>query len=253
MTCSIAIDIGNTRTHLGLISPDNRTCLKRIDFSSVQIEKNLLDAVNDLTEACNREIKCIIVSGGIRNAVERSLEILSQSCKNVFEFKYTRSFPVRFEYKDVSVLGSDRIAHALYGNFAFPGQSLIIIGSGTAITADLLIKGKFMGGAILPGINMQLNSLHRSTDALPDVYPEGDFSLPGKSTEQCILTGVMNGTAGALEKIINRYKEIFPEENFRIIASGGAWTKLEDIVKFRAEFFPDMTLLGVSLFPCCSG
>ncbi|NLG18441.1 MAG: type III pantothenate kinase [Fibrobacter sp.] len=250
MICSIAIDIGNTRTHLGLISPDNRTCLKRSDFPSVQTQEHILAAVNDLAETCNREIKYITVSGGIRNAVIQSLETLRKSYENVHEFKYTQGLPVRFEYKDVSVLGSDRIAHALYGNFAFPGQSLIIIGSGTAITVDLLIKNEFRGGVILPGLNMQLNSLHISTDALPDVSLKGDFSLPGKSTEQCIRAGVINGTAWALEKIVNKYKELFPSEKFRIISSGGAWAQLEDVVSFRAEFIPDMTLLGVSLFPC---
>ncbi|HON12019.1 MAG TPA: hypothetical protein PLE24_14225, partial [Chitinispirillaceae bacterium] len=91
-------------------------------------------------------------------------------------------------------------------------------------------------------------SLHKFTDALPETVPEGELSLPGRSTEWCIRAGVLNGTAGALNHIVESYKKSFTSLDFKIISTGGAWSLIEKLVNFETVYIPDITLIGISIF-----
>lgn len=247
MAYTIAIDIGNTRTHLGLIDPEKLQCMSRLDLPSSEIEHQLLPSVHSLKEQGHGDIGRIVLAGGIRKAREWSAGMLRKTFGDVIEFKYNPELPVKFDYENINCLGADRIAHALYGNAVFPEKNLILISTGSAITVDLLVDHEFKGGTILPGILMQLQSLHKFTDALPEIMPEGEFSLPGRSTEWCIRAGVLNGTAGALNHIVESYKDSFASLDFRIVSTGGAWPLIEKLVNFETVYIPDMTLIGMSI------
>lgn len=247
-TVRVSIDIGNTRTHIGIINPEELRCLNRIDILTEDSDKNILQYINELHKQSGTPVSStVIISSVIRSQMNKVMEQLLQQEMKVKQFCYSEKLPIKINYNNPGLLGTDRIANALYGFSRFKGENLVLISAGTALTADLLCGEQFLGGAILPGPTMQFQSLHKGTDALPEICARKTCKLPGNTTEECMRAGVLFGTGGALNNIVDRYRNIVPG-NLRIIATGGAWPILTDFLDFEYSFFPDMTLLGISLF-----
>ena len=71
----------------------------------------------------------------------------------------TTPLPIVNNYSSKDTLGYDRIADAVGAFSLFPGNNVLIIDAGTAITIDLLTsKGEFYGGNISPGLDLRFKS-----------------------------------------------------------------------------------------------
>ncbi len=80
----------------------------------------------------------------------------------------------------------------------------IIVDAGSAITIDLVsCQNEFLGGSILPGIQMQARSLNTGTATLPFVLtsPEEKSGIP-VSTVEAIQSGIIQGTIGAIKHLV---------------------------------------------------
>jgi pantothenate kinase type III len=247
----IAIDIGSTRTHVGLIDPGNLTCRCRTNFLSTELPNHLLAAIDRAMSASGKSGDATVVIGGGRTTLSPIAEKIAKSAgaTQVTHVEYHPNLPIAFHYDKPETLGADRIAHALYARAAYPEQNAIIICSGTAITVDAISHERgFLGGAIMPGVDAQLQSLHSATGVLPRLsMPENEIPFPGNSTEFCMLTGVSNGIAGALNALVRKY-QVQLGGNDIVLATGGAWRVTEKIVDFAFAEIPDMTLIGTGLF-----
>ena len=122
---------------------------------------------------------------------------------------------------------------------------LVIIG--TAITIDCCNDaGDFLGGAIAPGVAMQLDALHEKTAKLPRVTlarPAGAF---GDTTEQAILNGVYHGVRGMVKELIESYATALGYWPDMIATGGDAHTLFEGWELVHA-IAPDLTLYGIAL------
>jgi type III pantothenate kinase len=157
--------------------------------------------------------------------------------------------PLTVRYETPERFGADRLANLLYARHAYPGEEVLIIDAGTAIKIDFLNKeGVFEGGVILPDVSMQLRALNAGTAALPLIEnAHVPVEFPGTSTISCILNGVCHGTAGAVSHCVDMYRRRYGRQ-MRVIACGGAWDALKDLVDFRWTPAPDCTLIGTALF-----
>lgn len=245
---TVSIDIGNTRTHIGIINIKELKCLARIDILSKSCEKHILKCISELHKQTGTDQNSpVIISSVIKSSLTDVAGLFNNHEIEVNKFCYTEKLPLKINYKNPELLGTDRIANALYGYARFPGENLILISAGTALTADLLCGQQFMGGTILAGPSMQFKALHNCTDALPEINGKGKCKLPGNTTEECIRAGVLYGTGGALNNIINCYKTLVKGE-LKVLVTGGAWPLLTDFVDFEHFFLPDLTLIGISLY-----
>ena len=80
----------------------------------------------------------------------------------------------------------------------------------------------FLGGAILPGLEMGVRSLKTQTAQLPAVRlrePKGVF---GTSTQDAILGGLIYGTRGALRELVEAYATELHRWPIVIITGGDA-------------------------------
>jgi len=127
------------------------------------------------------------------------------------------------------------------------GKACVVVDAGSAITVNLCNdQGDFLGGAIAPGVSMQLDALNQRTATLPRV----DFEIPegsvGKSTRQAILHGVYHGIRGLVKEITEQFAtELgqWPE----IIATGGDAKKLFEGWELVHAVSPDLLLYGIAL------
>ena len=99
---------------------------------------------------------------------------------------------------------------------------IIPIDRGTATTIGVISEGRtYEGGLLLPGVNVSLEALSRRAAQLPDISLQHPKSLIGKNTEDCMRSGIVYGTAGMLDGIIDRIREEFPGREVSVVATGG--------------------------------
>ena len=104
----------------------------------------------------------------------------------------------------------------------------LIIDAGTALTLTGIDGDRtFIGGAILPGLKLQFDSLSTKTAALPNI------SLPKKlsdrwanNTENSIISGILYTVLGGIKTFIDDWLIKYPES--KIILTGGDATQLYD-------------------------
>jgi type III pantothenate kinase len=118
-------------------------------------------------------------------------------------------------------LGIDR-ALAVWGAAQRFGLPALVIDAGTALTftgADP--AGKFVGGAILPGLGLQIRSLTEHTAALPAIQPQFDPALPrwAQTTTEAITSGIIHTLIAGLQAFITDWRQTYP--NSTVVLTGG--------------------------------
>ena len=108
-------------------------------------------------------------------------------------------------YQPPEALGADRYA-AMVGAFRRFGRDCVVVGVGTAMTADMLsADGAFLGGCIVPGPDLMRESLSRGTARVGRGEGERqDFPL---DTGAAVTTGIvlaLLGVAGGMRERLGR-------------------------------------------------
>ena len=114
---------------------------------------------------------------------------------------------MKIELQNPKEVGADRIANAYAAKVKY-SLPAIVIDIGTATTFDIVSKkGSFLGGVIMPGLNLQFKSLSSNTSKLPRINAGVSEKAIGNSTENAMLSGIMRGSASAIEGLIHQYNQ----------------------------------------------
>jgi len=154
--------------------------------------------------------------------------------------------PLDLDVRDGRAVGVDRVCAAAAA-FDRLQRACVVVGFGTAVTVDLVSEeGTFQGGAILPGVRVQLQSLHEHTAQLPEVSAAVPELPYGKSTSEAIQTGVCRGIAGAVRGIVEGYATSL---NFwpQVVATGGDLALLGPLCDCLDTQVSDLVLCGVGV------
>jgi type III pantothenate kinase len=121
---------------------------------------------------------------------------------------------------------------------------VLVINLGTCITYDFIDDtGTYFGGAIAPGLHMRFKALNTFTGKLPLIdHRDIDF-LIGQTTEESILSGVINGMTAEIEGIAEKYLEKWP--GLRIILSGGDLNNFVNRLKISTFAHPNIVITGL--------
>src|SRR5690606_17760540 len=107
--------------------------------------------------------------------------------------------PIKNLYQTPATLGKDRLAAVCGAAAIFPGDACLVIDAGTCITFDYINENKeYLVGSISPGLTMRLQALNRFTDMLPLTEKRDFFDMTGSNTEECILSGAIQGIIGEI-------------------------------------------------------
>jgi len=145
---------------------------------------------------------------------------------------------VRSTYERPGKLGSDRWA-ALIAARALHAGPCLVVNAGTATTADLLsADGVFLGGVILPGVDLMRFVLHEHTGRLP--LEEGRFEKLPRNTVDAIETGCQHAQAGAVERMFR-----LAGDGAACLVSGGAGRALAAQLGFPSRYVENLVLEGL--------
>ena len=128
-------------------------------------------------------------------------------------------------------------------------KAAIILDMGSVTTLFAINKNReVVGGAILPGVMMSLDALHRETAQLPNVEMSGSHRAIGKNTKESLMSGVIFGQAAMIDGLVDRFeKEMKCEsENVRLFATGENCKPILGNLIHIFDYDPALTLKGLA-------
>lgn len=142
-------------------------------------------------------------------------------------------------YEQPERLGADRWA-ALIGARTLVAGPVLAVTAGTATTVDALdAEDRFVGGYILPGLRLMLESLARNTADLP-VAGGRRVQWP-RNTDDAILNGCAGAQGALIENVFRRLGG-----RATLMLSGGAGDALEPHIAVPCMRVPNLVLRGLA-------
>lgn len=147
---------------------------------------------------------------------------------------------------DPATLGADLVAAAVAALDKYT-PPLVIIDMGTATTLTVINeKGRFMGGAIVPGVGISANALVSHASLLPHIEISAPKSCICANTEDAMKAGVVFGAAGALDGLLARV-EAELGASVACIATGGLAAKITPYCSHPIDVDSDLLPRGLCL------
>ncbi|HXU92099.1 MAG TPA: type III pantothenate kinase [Gallionella sp.] len=231
----LLIDAGNTRIKWALVR--GAEWLRRGDLltaQSAELRKQLADV---------GEVRQIWVSNVAGEAIARHIcELrIGPHGEPRFIAACAMQCGVRNGYARPAQLGSDRWA-ALIASWHLMGRSCLVVNSGTATTVDALsAKGEFLGGLILPGVELMQRSLSDATAQLG--LMRGAYAAFPQNTADALFSGAIQATCGA----IVRQHALLADVDAPVVIGGGATEILREHLNLPLLVVDNLVLQGLLL------
>jgi type III pantothenate kinase len=269
----LLIDIGNTRLKWAFARPDAKL---GVWFASAAIEtvgpENLAGAWASALGGVTFQTICtaVLISNvaGPQGAAMINAQLRRLDPDHSIAIRWLVSTSslcgVENRYRDAAKLGCDRFAALIGARALQPAVPLCVVNCGTATTIDALsASGQFVGGWILPGLNLMKGALATKTAQLPDrrTSPHDDkFSenirrekasantsscepdrLFGDNTGAAIDLGCEAAQSGAINRAVSLY------DNAHCILSGGDAKQVSNGIEGSFTLVENLVLIGLQV------
>ena len=240
----IAFEIGNTRTTLAHVIDGEIG--DRIHVANDEPSAAIEQAAAWWPAVSARDQPAVLiatVNEPVANRIRSALE--DQLGCNAYIVGEDLPIPIGRQLDPETITGVDRLLNAAAA-YASMKQACVVVDAGTAITVDFVDgDGTFHGGAIAPGAQMQLDALHRHTDALPELtFRAPDSADFGRSTADAMMTGVFHGIRGMVWRLVEHYAQAYGAYP-PVVATGGDAALLFESDELIDRIVPDLALHGI--------
>ena len=249
----LAIDVGNTQTVIGLYDDVDLLDHWRIATNAERTSDEHALLFAQFLEQHGFSFDDDITGIAVSSVVPRLTAALREMAERYFRFDPVVIEPgiksgVPILYDSPREVGADRIANAV-GTLDLYGGPAVVVDFGTATTFDCITAdGHFLGGVIMPGIRTASDALIRGTAKLPATDLTPPARTIGRRTEEAIRSGVLLGTADAVDGIVRRIKAEWPNDKTpHVIATGGLASLVAALVHEIESVHPDLTLTGLRI------
>jgi type III pantothenate kinase len=237
----LAIDVGNTNTHLGAFRGDRLAEHWRFQTRAGATGDELAERITGLlalSEIETGEVDGLIVSSDVPPARYLSCRFLTVGPQ------IKTGMPIRID--SPQEVGADRLVNAVAA-YERIGGACVVVDFGTGINFDAVsAAGEYLGGAIAPGVEISLTALTERGARIPRIDLAEPGSAIGKSTRAAIQSGVIFGFAGMIDGIARRVeRELGGEPVF--IATGGLAAAIAPFCETIDEVDDLLTLTGLRL------
>ena len=169
------------------------------------------------------------------------------------------TLPFTLTYETPQTLGMDRLAAATaaWTRYYDPGNGLVVLDAGTALTVEVIdAGGTFLGGTISAGPDLLRRALHAGTAALPDVPLDAPGGAPpppiGRSTEAALRSGIFYGFVDGAHGLIDRCAATLGGTPI-VVATGGWSALLARYIERIDHVEPHLVLHGIRALMALSG
>ena len=240
----LAVDIGNTNIVLGCIEQEKIYFVERVstNISKTELEyvvelKTLLDLYRIQVEEITG---CIIASvvPPLTNIVKTAMEKYLHTTPLIVGPGVKTGLNILMD--NPAQIGADLIVNAVAG-LKYYGAPIIMIDMGTATTISVVDdKKNYIGGMILPGVKVSLESLVNRTSQLPKISLEAPKKIIG------MKSGIIVGQAASMDGMIER---IWEELGYKaqVVATGGLAGCIVPHCKKKIIYDNELTLKGLNV------
>ena len=223
----LAIDMGNTNIVIGCVDEEKVLFEERLatDLSKTELEYVVIfKTVLELYGIEKEKVTGAIIS----SVVPQLVNIIKSAVYKLIKVEPMVVGPgvktgLNILMDEPRRVGSDLIVDAVaaINNYGTP---LIVIDMGTATTMSVIDrKGNYIGGVIMPGIRVSVDSLVSRTAQLQRISLDAPDKVIGKNTINCMKSGVIYGNASCIDGMIDRLAEEMGEDlsDIKVVATGG--------------------------------
>jgi len=234
---SLAIDIGNTMTHFGVIED------REIIFSSKVLTSDLDRP--PITELSRYDCRYAGISSVVPNKNSKTISYLDKELGLDATLISKELCPIGLSVSNPSEVGADRICNSVAAVRIVGGNS-IVIDFGSATTFDVIDStGSFIGGAICPGMDVAARNLFNAAALLSDVELQFPEYVIGKSTDTNLQSGIMFGAVAMVEGMVSMIAQELDEKELDIIVTGGFGEIVSNRISLEHRYDPYLTLRGI--------
>ena len=235
-------DIGNTEVKICLIDQNfkikKKISIKTIEINKSKIKENLKFFLNN-----KKKIESIIFSSVVPKIYRLFSTFfkknLNKKVIEIKELKLNKLIDIKVNKKQV---GSDRLANSIATIDS--KNNYIIIDFGTATTFDVVMKKKYLGGIISPGINLSLNTLTMRASLIPKINLKKISYVIGKNTNEAVRSGFFWGYSGLIDNMIKLIKKQ-TKSDFKVVLTGGLANLYKNSINTKCKIDRDLTIKGI--------
>ena len=252
----LAIDMGNTNIVIGCIDDDRIYFEERMstDLSKTELEYAVgFKTVLELHNIESLDIKGAIIS----SVVPQLVNVIKTAVEKIIGITPLVVGPgvktgLNLLMDQPRQVGSDLVVDAVAAINEY-GAPAVVIDIGTATTISVIDEKKnYIGGVIMPGVRVALDSLVFRTAQLPRISMEAPKHVVGKNTIDCMQSGIIYGNACCVDGMIDR---IIEEAGFgkagkpkaNVIATGGLAKAVVDNCKNNIILDNALLLKGLKI------
>ena len=230
MIQNLLIDIGNSTTVIstydqGVLNPykchpthDLQSCLDSIEFAPENV---------------------------VVSSVVPSMNALIDSRFDSTFFINSDTIPtLSFSISNPSQVGADRLVTALAAYHIYE-KNCLIIDSGTAITFErVTFDGAYLGGMILPGMELASKSLNDYTAQIPLIWVEPRNSLLGGNTKDAVASGLYFGYKEMINGLIRKFRTETPD--LVVLGAGNGFSIFQNQLDID-HYHNDLQMKGLAI------
>ena len=247
-----AVDIGNTNIVIGCMDTKTRKVLLTERISTDRQKTDLEHAISFKTILELHHIEPSQIDGAIISSVvppvtplfKRAIQKLTNCDVLVVGPGVKTGLNIAMD--NPATVGADLITGAVAAIDRYP-LPVIIIDMGTATTMTVVDTHKnYIGGVIIPGLRVSLDSLSNRTSQLPHISLDAPRHVIGKNTIDCMKSGSVYGNAAMLDGMIDRMEEELGTKA-TVIATGGLASVVTPLCHHKIKIDDDLLMYGLLL------
>jgi len=232
----LAVDAGNSRIKWGLWDGNwsHQDWVATSELTRLAVEWRTLPALRLL-------VACSVAAPPVAQWIEAWARRSGVNLRWVVSQR--EECGVRNSYLDPSQLGADRWAALIAAHHLVSG-TVLTASVGTAVTVDALAQdGQFLGGLILPGLDLMAEALASGTAGLARRC--GAVALFPRTTADAIASGAVQSICGAIERMERVLAQRHAEP--QILLTGGGAEVICSHLERPAQLMPNLVLEGLRI------
>ena len=247
----VVVDVGNTNITVGMFAGEQMVGTYRMTTQMSRTSDEFGVLLKDFLSTsgfCAGDVEDVIVASVVPNVM--------YSFTNAIK-KYLNKTPlivgpgtktgIKIGAENPKEVGADLIVDAVAVHELYGGPA-IVVDFGTATTYELILAdGTLDSVVICPGIRISVDALFNGTAKIPDIEIRKPKTILAKETTACFQAGIVYGTIGQVEYIVNKMKEESGLDNIKVIATGGLGRMISDETDAIDIFDGLLTLQGLRL------
>ncbi len=246
----LAVDIGNTQTHIGAFEGEELAHDWRLGTDPSITSDELAATLANLLELDGlgfESIDAAIVS----TVVPQLGPEYRALCERHIDGDFLKVGPslktgIPIMVENPHELGADRLVNAVAAHAQVPGAS-VTVDFGTSTNFDVVSgAGEYLGGVIGPGVEISLQALTARTAKLPRIDIASPGAAIGRNTVTAIQSGFAYGFAGLVDGINRRLADELGEDA-TFLATGGLAATIAPHCETVDRVEPMLTLEGLRL------